>query len=189
MCPWAEWQSTNILAIRPSFLINVGWRETAICRLQSITDDGFPVDSTAPYRSRPALLPGQLAFRRYLIEERQHQRYATIPHQNHIYALDRLLARSSVAPRQAPAFVEQIDRPKLTENVTREALLQYRHPAIEFIVPAGLAAVIDEYAVFGPKLGDCLPSFLCVSLSEHLVEIAFDEGLYRIRHSSLPCIR
>jgi hypothetical protein len=40
--------------------------------------------------------------------------------------------------------VEQIDRPKLTENVAREALLQYRHRAIEVIVPAGLAAVIDE---------------------------------------------
>jgi hypothetical protein len=34
--------------------------------------------------------------------------------------------------------------------------------------------MIDEYAIFGPKLGDRLPSFLGVSLSEHLVEIAFD---------------
>jgi hypothetical protein len=34
--------------------------------------------------------------------------------------------------------------------------------------------MIDEYAIFGPKLGDRLPSFLGVWLSEHLVEIAFD---------------
>ena len=63
---------------------------------------------------------GELEFRRHLIKERQHQRDATISHKNHIYALDRLLARSSIAPSQAPAFVEQIDRPKLTENVARE---------------------------------------------------------------------
>jgi hypothetical protein len=49
--------------------------------------------------------------------------------------------------------------------------------------------MIDEYAIFGPKLCDRLASFLGVSLSEHLVEIAFDEGLYRIRHSSLACSR
>jgi hypothetical protein len=85
-------------------------------------------------------------------------------------------------PSRAPAFVEKIDRPKLTENVARGALMQYRDRTIEFIVPAGLAAMIDEYAIFGPKLGDRLPSFLGVSLSEHFVEIAFDEGLYRIRH-------
>jgi hypothetical protein len=29
--------------------------------------------------------------------------------------------------------------------------------------------VIDEYTIFGPKLGDRLSSFLGVSLSEHLV--------------------
>jgi hypothetical protein len=49
--------------------------------------------------------------------------------------------------------------------------------------------MIDEYAIFGPKLGDRLPSFLGVSLSKHLVEIAFDEGLYHIRHSSLGSFR
>jgi hypothetical protein len=128
---------------------------------------------------------GELVFRRHLIKERQHQRDATISHKNYIYALDRLLARSSIAPSQAPAFVKQIDRPKLTENVARESLMQYRDRAIEFIAPVAFAAMIDEYAIFGPQLGDRLPSFLGVSLSEHLVEIAFDEGLYRIRHSSL----
>src|SRR5258708_5147011 len=40
--------------------------------------------------------------------------------------------------------------------------------------------MIDEYAIFSPKLGDRLPSFFGVSLSEHLVEIAFDEGLYGV---------
>jgi hypothetical protein len=136
------------------------------------------------------ILPtGQLEFRRHLIKERQHQRDATISHKNHIYALDRLLARSSIAPSQAPAFVEQFDRPKLTENVAWEALMQGRDRTIEFIAPTGLAAVIDEYAIFGPKLGDRLPSFLGVSLPKHLVEIAFDEGLYRIGHSSLAYLR
>jgi hypothetical protein len=136
------------------------------------------------------ILPtGQLEFRRHLIKERQHQREATISHKNHIYALDRLPARSSIAPSQAPAFVKNIDRPKLTENVVREAVMQYRDCAIEFIVPVALAAMIDEYAIFGPKLGDRLPSFLGVSLSEHLVEIAFDEVLYDVRHSSLAYLR
>jgi|GEM_PF-3256165 len=63
--------------------------------------------------------------------------------------------------------------------------MQYRDRTIEFIAPVALAAMINEYAIFGPKLGDRLPSFLGVSLSKHLVEIAFDQGLYRIRHSSL----
>ena len=67
--------------------------------------------------------------------------------------------------------------------------MQYRNRTIEFIVSAALAAMIDEYAIFAPKLGDRLPPFLSVSLSEHLVEIAFDEGLYHIRHSSLRFIR
>jgi hypothetical protein len=49
---------------------------------------------------------GELGFRRQLIKERQHQRDATISNKNYIYALDRLLARSSIAPSQAPAFVE-----------------------------------------------------------------------------------
>jgi hypothetical protein len=128
---------------------------------------------------------GQSEFRRHLIKERQHERDATISHKNHIYALDRLLARSSIAPSQAPAFVKQIDRPKLAENVAREALMQYRHRTIDFIAPVALAAMIDEYAIFGPKLGDRLPSFLGVSLSEYLVEIASNEGLYCIRHGSL----
>ena len=48
----------------------------------------------------------QLKFRRHLIKERQHQRDVAISHQNHVYTLDRLLARSSIAPSQAPAFVE-----------------------------------------------------------------------------------
>src|ERR1700736_1349475 len=108
---------------------------------------------------------------------------------NHIYALDRLLARSSIAPSQAPAFLEQIDRAKLTENVTRKALMQYRDRTIDFPAPVALAAVIDEYAILGPKLGDRLPSFLGVSLSEHLVKIAFNEGLYCIGHSSLAYLR
>src|SRR6266853_5392190 len=60
--------------------------------------------------------------------------------------------------------------------------MQYRNRTIELIAPAALATMIDEYAIFGPKLGDCLPSFFGVSLSEHLVEIAFDEDLYGIRH-------
>jgi hypothetical protein len=85
--------------------------------------------------------------------------------------------------------VKQIDRPKLGENVAREALMQNRDRTIEFIAPADLAAMIDEYAVFGPKLGDRRSSFLAVSLSEHLVEIAFNEGLYRISHSSLAYSR
>ena len=63
--------------------------------------------------------------------------------------------------------------------------MQYRNRTIEFIPPVALATMIDEYAIFGPQLGDRLPSFLGVSLSEHFVEIAFDEALYRIRHSSL----
>ena len=129
--------------------------------------------------------PSRLGFRRHLIKERQHQRYATISHEGHIYALDGLLTRASVAPSQAPAFVKQIDRPKLTENVARESLMQYRDRAIEFIAPVALAAMIDEYAIFGPQFGDRLSSFLGVSLSEHFVKIAFEEGLYRIRHSSL----
>jgi hypothetical protein len=85
--------------------------------------------------------------------------------------------------------VKQIDRPKLTENVARKALMQYRNRTIDFIAPVALAAVIDEYTIFGPKLGDRLPSFIDVSLSEHLVEIAFNEGLYCIRHRSLPYFR
>jgi len=128
---------------------------------------------------------GQLELRRHLIKERQHERDATISHKNHIYALDWLLARSSIAPSQAPAFVQEIDRPKLTENVAREPLMQCRSRTIELISPLVLAAMIDEYAIFGPKLGDRLPSFLAVLLAEHLVEIAFNEGLYCIRHSSL----
>ena len=56
---------------------------------------------------------------------------------------------------------------------------------IEFIASVALAVMINEYAIVGPKLGDRLPSSLGVSLSEHLVEIALEEGLYRIRHSSL----
>ena len=50
--------------------------------------------------------------------------------------------------------MEQIDRPKLTENVARKALMQYRDRTIDFIAPVALAAMIDEYAIFGPKLGD-----------------------------------
>jgi hypothetical protein len=134
-------------------------------------------------------LGGELEFRRHLIKERQHQRDATISHKNYIYALDRLLARSSIAPSQAPAFVKQIDRPKLTENGVREALMQFRDCAIEFIASVALAVMIDEYAIFGPQFGDRLSSFLGVSLSEHFVKIAFDEGLYRIRHSSLAYSR
>jgi len=124
-------------------------------------------------------------FRRHLIKERQHQGDATISHEGHIYALDGLLARASIAPSQAPAFVKQIDRPKLTENVVRKALMQFRDRAIEFIAPVPLAAMIDEYAIVGPKLGDRLPSFFGVSLSENLVEIAFEKSLYGIRHSFL----
>src|SRR5258706_4559475 len=58
--------------------------------------------------------------------------------------------------------------------------MQYRDRTIEFIPPVALATMIDEYAIFGPKLGDRLPSFFGVSLSEHLVEIAFDEGFYGV---------
>src|SRR5258707_14785041 len=96
--------------------------------------------SDAPYRKRRRPSSGgELEFRRHLIKERQHQRDATISHQNHIYALDRLLARSSIAPSQAPAFVKQIDRPKLTENVAGESLMQYRDRAIELIASVALA--------------------------------------------------
>jgi len=63
--------------------------------------------------------------------------------------------------------------------------MQYRNRTIELIAPVALATMIDKYAIFGPKLGDRLPSFFGVSLSEHLVEIAFDESLYGVRHSSL----
>jgi hypothetical protein len=84
--------------------------------------------------------------------------------------------------------VKQIDRPKLTENVARESLMQCRDRTIELIPPVALAAMIDEYAIFGPKLGDRLPSFLAVALSEHLVEIALNEGLYCIRHSTPPVL-
>ena len=63
--------------------------------------------------------------------------------------------------------------------------MQCRNHTIELIPTVALATMIDEYAIFGPKLGDRLASFFGVSLSEHLVEIAFDEGLYSIRHSSL----
>ena len=132
---------------------------------------------------------GELEFRRQLIEERQHQGDATISHQNHIFAPDKRLARRSIAPSQAPAFVEQFDRPKLTENVVREALLQGRGCTIEFVASVALAVMIDEYAIFGPQFGDRRSSFLGVSFAEHFVKIAFDEGLDRIRHSSLPYSR
>src|SRR6266404_6638572 len=145
--------------------------------------------SAGSHRDAALLWAVQFEFRRHLIKERQHQRDVTISHQNHIDALDRLLARSSIAPGQAPAFVKEIDRPELTENVAREALLQYRNRTIELIAPLALATVIDEYAVFGPKLGDRLPSFFGVSLSEHFVQIAFDEGVYGVRHGSLAYFR
>ena len=67
--------------------------------------------------------------------------------------------------------------------------MQYRDRTIEFIAPAALAAVINEYAIFGPQPGDRLPSCFGVSLSEHLVEIALNQGLYGIGHSSLPYLR
>jgi hypothetical protein len=41
--------------------------------------------------------------------------------------------------------VKQIDRPKLTENVAREALMQYRDRTIEFIAPVALAAMRAEF--------------------------------------------
>src|SRR5258706_7428449 len=63
--------------------------------------------------------------------------------------------------------------------------MQYRNRTIELVAPAGLATMIDEYAILGPELGDRLPSFLGVSLPEHLVEIAFDEGVCSVRHSAL----
>jgi len=63
--------------------------------------------------------------------------------------------------------------------------MQYRNGTIEFISPVFLATMIDEYAIVGPKLGDRLPSFFGVSLSENLVEIAFEKSLYGIRHSFL----
>src|SRR6267154_2653125 len=63
--------------------------------------------------------------------------------------------------------------------------MQYRNRTIELIPTVALATMIDEYAILGPELGDRLPSFLGVSLSEHLVEIAFDEGLRSVRHSAL----
>ena len=63
--------------------------------------------------------------------------------------------------------------------------MQYRNRTIEFIAPVALATMIDKYAIFGPESGDRLPSFFGVSLSEHLVEIAFDEGVYGISHSCL----
>jgi hypothetical protein len=52
-----------------------------------------------------------------------------------------------------------------------------------------LAVMIDEYAVFGPQFGDRPSSFLGVSLSEHFMEIAFEECVYRIRHGSLAYFR
>ena len=63
--------------------------------------------------------------------------------------------------------------------------MQCRDHTIECISPMALAVMIDEYAIFGPKLGDRFPSFFGVSLSENLVEIAFEKSLYGIRHSSL----
>jgi len=95
------------------------------------------------------------------------------------------LARSSIAPSQAPAFEKQIDRPKLIENVAWESLMQYRDRTIEFIAPVALATMVDEYAIFGPQFGDRLPSLFGVSLSEYIAEVASKEGLYRIRHGSL----
>jgi hypothetical protein len=67
--------------------------------------------------------------------------------------------------------------------------MQCRDCTIEFIASVALAVMIDEYAIFGPQFGDRLSSLLGISLSEHFVEIAFDEGLYRIRHSSLTYVR
>src|SRR5882757_1756583 len=67
--------------------------------------------------------------------------------------------------------------------------MQYRNRTIELIPTVALATMIDEYAIFGPKFGDRLPSFFGVSLSEHLVEIAFDEGLCSVRHSALACFQ
>src|SRR5258706_10247820 len=61
--------------------------------------------------------------------------------------------------------------------------MQYCNRTIEFVAPVALATMIDEYAIFGPKLGDRLASFFGVSLSEHLVEIAFEEGLNGKRHA------
>ena len=85
--------------------------------------------------------------------------------------------------------MEQIDRPKLTEDVAWQALMQYPNCMIEFVASVAPTTVIDEYAIFGPKLDDRIPSFYGVPLSEHLVEIAFEEGLYGIRHSSLAYFR
>src|SRR4051812_41950827 len=55
--------------------------------------------------------------------------------------------------------------------------MQCRNHTIELIAPVALATMIDEYAIFGPKLGDRLPSFFGVSLSEHFVQIAFEEDV------------
>lgn len=66
--------------------------------------------------------------------------------------------------------------------------MQYRDRTIEFIRPLFLP-LWSMNAIFGPELGDRFPSFLGVSLSEHLVEIAFDEVLYDVRHSSLAYFR
>ena len=51
---------------------------------------------------------------------------------------------------------------------------------VECISPVALAGMIDKHAIFGPKLGNRLPSFLAVSLSEYFVEIALNEDLYCI---------
>src|SRR5258706_12078302 len=67
--------------------------------------------------------------------------------------------------------------------------MQCRDHTIECISPMAHAVMIDEYAIFGPKLGDRLPSCFGVSLSEHLVEIAFDESLYSVRHRSSRIVR
>src|SRR5258705_12729205 len=71
----------------------------------------------------------------------------------------------------------------LTEDVARQAIKQGRGSTIKCVAPDALAAVIDEYAILGPELSDRLASFPGVSLSKHLVEIAFEEGLNGKRHA------
>ncbi len=93
-------------------------------------------------------------------------------------ALVKLVPVKQVRPEGLSPF------PWRTKNLPQD-----RDRTIELIVPAGLAAMIDEYAIFGPQLGDRLPSFPGVSLAEHLMEIALEQGRYRVRHGFLACIR
>jgi hypothetical protein len=118
-----------------------------------------------------------------LVKEKIDGRNLAVPGDDEIGSgVSRRLARAARHPADPSAVADHLRRGERLISEVRMSSLDHARDAVDLVATTVSAIRFVEYGVFVEDLVDCCGSTHGINLSEHVMEVAKQQGRYSVRH-------